>query len=317
MAIQQNPNAVISNPAPPADPDPLNIDQQAALLAAQQAEEFAAVTNASIADQERLEKYQTGSIVDFTDINQSAESFKNIKPILSKRTVPGVAEGAESIPPLGTTVTIFDRKGNKRGNDLRVKIKVPPKYLDGLAQPLSLHQGILFPYTPAINYEFKADYGTSNPLHSNFTIYFYQRSSIGPININAKFTIENEDDAIIFAATIHCLKSLTRMRFGGAKYGDIDSGAPPPVCRLSGYGNGGLDNVPVVIQNFRLDLPDSVDYFTFRSPQDGPLNTDYIGSFPTLSMLNITCLPVFSRSEMQEFSVSKYLNGGFLGRGII
>lgn len=264
-----------------------------------------------------LEKYEMSSLVDLTD-GETFEKTNNTKGFLLERTVPGVPPGAEK-PALFSNVNVFDRKGNKLGKDLRVKLRVPRKYLDGMAEPLSLHQGILFPYTPQINYELKADYGTSSPVHNNFTIYFYQRSSIGPINITGKFTVENEDDAIMLAATIHCLKSLTRMRFGGAKSGDIDSGAPPPVCRLDGHGDSVLDNVPVVLQTFRLDLPDNIDYFTLRTNynQFAGQNGDFITSFPTVSTIVLTCLPIYSRNEMQNFSVTKYLNGAFKGQGII
>jgi hypothetical protein len=264
------------------------------------------------------DQYQNASVVDLTNDETTAQSL-NRTSLLLERTVPGVPAGAEKQSLFPNVTNMFDRKGNKLGDDLRVKIKVPAKYLDGICEPLTLHNGILFPYTPIMNYELKADYGTANPVHSNFTIYFYQRSSIGPISITGKFTVENEQDAIILAATIHCLKSLTRMRFGGAKSGDIDSGAPPPVCRLVGHGDSVLDNVPVVVSSFRLDLQDNIDYFTLRTNYSkfAGQGGDYITSLPTISTLNITCLPVYSRNEMQNFSVTKYLNGAFRGQGFI
>jgi hypothetical protein len=284
----------------------------------QNAANIAAATNVNQQELATLDKYTMSSIVDLST-NQVVEKTINNKSLSFERTIPGVPPGAEKESFFPNVTKVFDKKGNKLGNDLRVKLKVPNKYLDGMCEPLNLHQGILFPYTPIINYELKADYGTASPVHTNFTIYFYQRSSIGPITITAKFTVENEEDAIILAATMHCLKSLTRMRFGGAKAGDIDSGAPPPVCRLVGHGDSVLDNVPVVVSSFRIDLLDNVDYFTLRTNYNrfATQNGDYVTSLPTISTINITCLPIYSRNEMQNFSVTKYLNGGFKGRGII
>lgn len=298
-----------------APPTPEEIEQN---IATQNSLNIAAATNVSALETATLEKYTMSSIVDLST-NQVIEKSVNNKPLFLERTVAGVPPGAEKQPFIPSVTSVFDKKGNKIGKDLRVKLRVPQKYLDGMAEPLNLHQGILFPYTPIINYEFKADYGTSAPVHTNFTIYFYQRSAIGPITVTGKFTVENEDDAIMLAATMHCLKSLTRMRFGGAKAGDIDSGAPPPVCRLDGHGDSILDNVPVVIQSFRVDLQDNVDYFTLRTNYNrfATGNGDYITSFPTISTLNITCLPIYSRNEMQNFSVTKYLNGAFKGQGIL
>jgi len=310
-------NAVTTAPVAQPEPVPLTASQIQENVDATNAADVEASTNPSQTEAATLEKYQMSSVVDLSS-GETYEKSNNTKGLSLERTVPGVPPGAEK-PAFFPSVNVFDKKGNKIGKDLRVKLRVPRKYLDGMAEPLSLHQGILFPYTPQINYELKADYGSSAPVHTNFTIYFYQRSSIGPINIVGKFTVENENDAIILAATIHCLKSLTRMRFGGAKAGDIDSGAPPPVCRLDGHGDSILDNVPVVLQNFRIELPDNVDYFTLRTNynQFAGQNGDYVTSFPTVSTINLTCLPIYSRNEMQNFSVTKYLNGAFKGQGII
>ena len=102
-----------------------------------------------------------------------------------------------------------------------------------------------------------------------------------------------------------------RMRSGGAAAGDGDSGAPPPVCRLDAYGDMMLKNVPVVISSFRVELPDSVDYFTYKGMLSGN------NAVPTMSTLAITCLPMYSRNEMQKFSVQNYVNNNYRGQGYI
>jgi hypothetical protein len=72
-----------------------------------------------------------------------------------------------------------------------------------------------------------------------------------------------------------------------------------------------LKNVPVAITSFRVELPDSVDYFVYDSKYYGK------NSVPVMSTIAVTCLPMYSRNEMQEFSVTGYLNGSFAGRGFI
>jgi hypothetical protein len=149
------------------------------------------------------------------------------------------------------------------------------------------------------------------PLHSNFPINFYQKSSVGNISISGKFSVESADDADMYISTTHLLKALTRMRSGGnqsgagrgATFSDPDSGAPPPVCRLFAHGEMMLHNVPVAISSYRIELPDSVDYFTLGG------NSAYgTTSVPTISTIAITCIPMYSRSEMQRFSVTGYMN---------
>lgn len=221
------------------------------------------------------------------------------------RTVPGVPKGAQPVLPPGPAITFKDINGTKLGKDLRVKIRVPESYLQGKTAKLSSLGGVLFPYTPTISYEFKADYTAQSPLHSNFAINFYQKSSVSPISISGKFTVENSQDAEFYIATIHLLRALTKMRSGGARSGDPDSGSPPPVCRLDAYGEYMLNNVPVVITSLRVELPDAVDYFTHytQSTED----SHGMNSIPTVSTISITCLPMYSRDEMQRFNVTDYL----------
>ena len=189
--------------------------------------------------------------------------------------------------------------------DQRVRLRVPPKYLVAGTtggpekNPVLVDLGgIIFPYTPSISYEVKADWSELKPLHSNFNVPFYQRSSVSPITVTGKFTVQNHNDANIYLSTVHLLRSLTKMRFGGAKSGDTDSGAPPPICRLQAYGDEMLKNIPVAVTNFRIELPADVDYYSL----------DESISVPTISSLAITLLPVYSRQEMQNFSVTKYIN---------
>jgi hypothetical protein len=238
-------------------------------------------------------------------------------PAFGERELFGVNAGAEADEIFPAETEFKDANGNVTSpvSDTRVRIRVPSKYLtratSGNNDELSLSNmgGIIFPYTPSISYDVKADYSAQNPLHSNFAINFYQRSSIGPITITGKFSVENSKDAGVFLATRHLLMALTRMRSGGATSGDSDSGAPPPICRLDAHGEM-LRNVPVAISSFRVELPDSVDYITIN-------NGFGLHSVPTISTIAITCLPMYSRDEMQKFSVNGYLNKSYNNKGYI
>lgn len=223
-----------------------------------------------------------------------------------KRLVPGVNPGAMPDTPPAPTINVVDVSGKKMGKDLRVKIRVPSNYFSpitsGPNDEMVTLKGIIFPYTPTISVEYKADYTTQSPLHSNFPINFYQRSSISSISISGKFTVENSNDAAMYIATVHLLKALTKMRSGGST-GDYDSGSPPPVCRLDAHGAWMFNNVPVAVSSFKVDLPDGVDYYTM------PTKGNYeITSVPTVSTLGVTLLTMYSRAEMQKFNVTDYLS---------
>jgi hypothetical protein len=264
-------------------------------------------TNPSSSDIERAEKYLNAVSLDTSDLSSGSLGSSNLTSSINDR-LKGVTRGAEPRPTQRPSVIFKDINGQKLGKDLRVKIRVPANYLTGITQNLSGLGGVIFPYTPSINYEYKADYAAQTPVHSNFAINFYQRSSISSISIAGKFTVSNNYDAGMYLASLHLLRSLTRMRSGGATGGDSDSGAPPPVCRLDAYGEFMLENVPVVITSVRIDLPDNVDYFTSLDPTyNGPDGPYSMSSIPTVSTIAINCLPMYSRNEMQKFSVTQYL----------
>lgn len=258
---------------------------------------------------------QPATLAQYNAAMASMPAMPNVPVPFGNRSVPGVPAGAERPTQISQPkIQVRDSKGDIKDADSRVKIRVPPKYLTavtsgetGNAGGLLNHGGIIFPYTPSISYGVKADYSEQKPLHSNFSLHFYQRSSVGEISITGKFSVENSTDAKIYIATVHLLKSLTRMRSGGAGVGDPDSGAPPPICRLDAFGPMMLKNIPVAITSFRIELPDGVDYFTSTASPHGQ------NSVPTLSTISITCVPMYSRREMQDFSVTKYLNNELEG----
>lgn len=277
-----------------------------------------ASTNPSASDADTTAKYDTVS----TPISASTPTFNDRQnetqqespaplPVTygSNERLISVPAGAEPRKPVSATMITKDKNGKVAPVDLRVKIRVPKNYLttsltSGMNKELEKLGGIIFPYTPAINYEHKADYSPANPTHSNFTIYSYKSSSISAISIVGKFTVQTDADAGVYLATVHLLRALTKMRSGGIT-GDSDSGAPPPVCRLDAYGDAMLANVPVAITSFRVDLPDNVDYYNL-----GPTGTAFYGpaSVPTIATITISCIPMYSRREMQNYSVTSWLD---------
>jgi hypothetical protein len=143
-------------------------------------------------------------------------------------------------------------------------------------------------------------------VHSNYTQYFYKNSQVGQISISGKFTVQNEKEGKVWLGIVHLLRSLTKMRWGN----DADAGSPPPVCRLEAYGDFMLRNVPVVIANFKFDLPDNVDYMAVKGEYKNTL-------VPTISTLSISLNVMYSRREMQEYSVDKWIQGNLRGQGYL
>lgn len=199
--------------------------------------------------------------------------------------------------------------------DLRVKLRVPSEYLKGpAAGPSNILQkngGILFPYTPQITVENKAEYASQAPLHSNYPLYFFKNGSVGPISVTAKFTVQNEFEGAVLLGIIHMLRGLTKMKFGN----DPDAGSPPPVCRFDAYGDYMMHNVPVSIASWRHELPDGVDYIAVGRP--GSPTTYGRSMVPVMSNITLTLNVMYSRREMLAYNVKDWLSGSLARRGYL
>ena len=129
---------------------------------------------------------------------QSSASFAATDPRRID-AVKGAARPAQDLTESQTTpeqTTVTRSNGNKI--DTRVKILVPPSYqtsfTSGYRNNLKPLTGIIFPYTPQISFEHKADYNSDMPLHSNFSINFYKSSYVGDISICLLYTSPSPRD---------------------------------------------------------------------------------------------------------------------------
>jgi hypothetical protein len=195
--------------------------------------------------------------------------------------------------------------------DMRVILKVPTDYLSGpnMAPEIKAAGGIVFPYTPNVSYDTSASYGSSNPLHSNYTQYFFKNSAVSAISITGKFTVQNENEVNIWLSIVHLGRILTKMPFGNDT--KFLAGSAPPVLRLQGYGDHVFENVPVAITSFKFDLPEGVDYIY----NSGSGFKDSMA--PVVSTFTFSLIPMYSRKEIRDFSVDKWVSGGLTGKGYL
>ena len=193
----------------------------------------------------------------------------------------------------------FGITGERYKGDPRVKIKIPEEYLKGPAAHLKLtgDNAVVFPYTPQIVVQTRANYNAMNPTHSNYTYYAYQYSALDAISIVGTFTAQNVGDTDYVMASIHALRSVTKMSFGAS----TTPGAPPPVCLLDGYGTYQFNNMPVVISSFFYTLNEDVDYLTSVGAEKSAV--------PTRTEFTIECLPAFSRRDQAQFTIDKFIEG--------
>ena len=231
---------------------------------------------------------------------QSSAAFSAIDPRRLNKPSSEPKKVSPAIPSMGS-------------RDHRVRLRVPTSYLVGQAAGPNLElqksDGIIFPYTPSISQDYKANYNSVVITHSNFNQYFYKSSAPGEISLTAKFTVQNEMEAGIYLSVIHLLRALTKMKTGN----DQNAGSPPPICRLMAYGQYGLDNTPVAISSVGIEYLDNVDYFeTGNSLVMYGANT-----VPVLATIKLTLIPIYSRNEQLKFSVGGWLTDNFRTKGYL
>ncbi len=214
--------------------------------------------------------------------------------------------------------------------DWRVKLSVPniePFKTAPMLANLQKTGGLVFPYTPTIIVAHSANYNTMAPTHTNYPYFAYQNSQVDQLVITGDFFVQNGVEAQYWVSALHYLRSMTKMFYGGEAE---TLGAPPPVVHLSGYGDFIFNKVPVIITQFTIDLPQDVDYIATGHPQgvnEVPPNhpeakqaatdkrANNIGWAPAQSLITVTVQPIYSRREVEKFSLNKYVKGGYVGDG--
>lgn len=266
-----------------------------------------------------------GSAISFvnnfeSNIKRTIQDFTNPTKFISQNRLGNLPVGAEfndTIKSYGS----YNAASQTASEDWRVRIHLPD--IDSFSSssilaPLVIsNKSMVFPTTPQILVSHTANYNTLAPVHTNYPFPTYQNSAVEDITITAEWPVENEADGRYWMASVHFLRSVTKMFYGDSP----NRGSPPPLVYLSGYGDFIFNRVPVVVKLFSMDLPDSVDYI--KVPVVEGASTDNTSSsytyVPTLSRLNVTVSPTYSRDEVSKFNLDEFAKGGYIGsdRGFI
>ena len=206
-----------------------------------------------------------------------------------------------------TRAVISSNISSADASDWRVSISVPEILISNssVLSPLAgTGNRLIFPFTPTVLVSNSANYSQIQPVHTNYPYNSYENSQVDAFTITGEFVNESTDDGQYFIAALHFLRSATKMFYGGD---DATTGLPPVVCRLNGYGQHVLNNIPIVITNFTIDLPNDVDYI--RCVVDGKENF-----VPSMATITVTATPQYARRSQARFSLTDFAKGGFVGK---
>lgn len=154
---------------------------------------------------------------------------------------------------------------------------VPPDQA-GILLPLQSTNGVVFPYMPAINIVYKANYDEVNLAHTNYKILAYNNSVVEAISITADFTAQDTYQADYVLAVIHFFRSVTKMFYGQDQ--NPKPGTPPPICYMYGLGQFQFNAHPLVITQFSYSLPNNVNYIRSSNTTSAPGQSKYESHIP-------------------------------------
>mgnify|MGYP001233944051 FL=1 len=263
--------------------------------------------------------------------NAIKNTFENIadgKSFVSHGRMIGLPSGAQYT----ATYSSITPTSQTSSNDWRVRLHLPTgleffKANNSVLAPLRTSgNSMVFPATPQVVAAHSANYNTVHPTHSNYAFNTYENSSVDDISISAEWPVENEADGKYWIASTMFLRAVTKMFYGKSS----NSGAPPPLVHLSGYGDVIYNKVPVVVKQVSVDFPANVDYIkvpvgpgsvTFSARTGKFTNNDSAtySYVPTLGRFNILVSPTYSRNEVSNFSLDEFTKGHYIGtnKGII
>ena len=226
---------------------------------------------------------------------------------MTQNASQGVQFGANPITRSVAQARVLQQSGSDVVPDWRVSISVPPAIMMGdVLAPLNAdgaYARMIFPFNPSIMIGHAANYSQIHPTHTNYPYQAYENSQVNEYTIIGEFVNETQSDARYWIACLHFLRTVTKMFYGN----DSNfTGSPPPVCRLNGYGPHVLNNVPVVITNFSMDMPNDVDYI--ECVVDGKPNF-----VPTQVTVTVSCVPNYARRTQARFSLQDFASGKYAG----
>lgn len=120
----------------------------------------------------------------------------------------------------------------------------------------------------------------------------YRYTSSRKFGIQGKFVSRTPEEASVNANYLDLIRAWILPDFGG-------TGATPATCYLSAYGNGNIQNLPVIIETYSWTFPEDVDYiYTGNRPM------------PVVGMLNIDLQEIYSALEVTNQDWKMHFDGG-------
>lgn len=206
---------------------------------------------------------------------------------------------------------------------------------DGIMAPLkNTSYGIVFPYQPTITYQQDVTYQSMEIVHANQDFHVYSRTPALKLQVEGEFTVQNQIEGKYALASIHFLRTVTKMSFGTVN--QLDTGTPPPVLLFDAYGQYMFNSLPVIVTSFTIGLPKDVDYVPVNvmasdnannpasksaAEFDNINNTSLTGDgagyawLPAVFMITVQLTVQNTPARLRAFNLQEFRTGKLLTKG--
>lgn len=196
--------------------------------------------------------------------------------------------------------------------DLRIRLSPQVSAIDtvyggntttNILAPLYKTGGLLFPFTPTIDWAQQVEYKTMSLTHSNQDYLSYSNTPSTAIRVSGVFTVQNQYEGEYLMAVLHFLRTVSKMYFG-KPVDNYPSGMPPPVLNFNGYGNYMFNNLPVIVRDHSYSLGTDIDYLDVKFA-DGS-----VARLPSMMTIGISLVVQNTPKRLRdEFNLNKFRTG--------
>ena len=185
--------------------------------------------------------------------------------------------------------------------DMRLRLSaLDTSIFSGILAPLQSTGGMLWPYTPQIQFSQSVNYMDVQLVHSNTDYPAYTRTPSVSLTINGKFTVQSQSEGRYALACLHFLRAASKSHFGES---DSNAGLPPPILTLDGYGIYMFRRLRVVIKTHSWSFDENIDTITIAAGRG-------LVRLPALFSMSCELTVVQTPARMrQQFSFAQFASG--------
>lgn len=215
------------------------------------------------------------------------------------------ANAAEEV--FTATATPYDYRVRLRAMAGQEAAIYGPNEPSNILKPLWDTGGLVFPYTPSIQFNQDVDYKTLELTHSNGEQYAYSRTPSVQLAVNGKFSIQNPVEGRFTLAAIHFLRVASKMYFGAQHYGEQGgagpAGLPPPILIFNGLGDYMFNSLKVILRSHSYAIEENAQLVRV------PVNGTFV-RLPSLFTISLNLTVINSPDEMREdFNLDQFRTG--------